>query len=172
MLRTVHANSVDHRRMPTDHDAPDVRRRLVYGFADIDDAFTEPDRARLPAPLDEIIGRALDSVPAELNQAAVPLHSNPGPPHVFVDPDTGRFTGLIDFGDAYASHPALDLHRFPDPADRIHLRDAYLDCTPASAEFNLMWTVAMIYTDLAAIAGGSPHADDSLRDLAVRLDSL
>jgi hypothetical protein len=26
------------------------------------------------------------------------------------------FTGLIDFGDAYASHPMLDLRSWPDPA--------------------------------------------------------
>jgi Ser/Thr protein kinase RdoA (MazF antagonist) len=30
----------------------------------------------------------------------VVLHSNPSPAHVFVDPDTGQLTGLIDFGDA------------------------------------------------------------------------
>ena len=41
--------------------------------------------------------------------APVLLHSNPGPTQVFVDPANGRFRGLIDFGDSYLSHPALDL---------------------------------------------------------------
>jgi hypothetical protein len=35
-----------------------------------------------------------------------------------------------------------------------------------SAEFHLMWTVAMIYTDLAAVATGSQHAAAAARDLA------
>jgi hypothetical protein len=100
------------------------------------------------------------------------LHSNPSPTHVFVDAETGRFTGVIDFGDSYCSHPALDLHRWPDPADRMVLRRAYLDGTPAGAEFDRMWTIAMIYTDLAVIAAGSPHADAAAADLAVRLGDL
>jgi len=173
LLRTLHDVKVDHDRLPTDSDPAALRLRLEYGFGDIVDAFAGRDTGLLlPAPLDEVIGRALGSLPQPLSQAPVALHSNPGPPHVFLDPTTGRFTGLIDFGDAYASHPTLDLHRFPDPADRILLRDAYLDGTPAEPEFHLMWTIAMIYTDLAAVAGGSAHTADAAADLAVRLDSL
>jgi len=172
LLSTLHHTRIDHDRMPTDTDAAALRRRLEYGFADIVDAFAGRDLAPLPAPLGEVIERTLASLPAESSQAPLPLHSNPGPSHVLVDPDTGRFTGLIDFGDADASHPVLDLHRFADPADRILLRKAYLDGASAGPEFDLMWTVAMIYSDLAAIAGGSPHTADALRDLAVRLDNL
>jgi hypothetical protein len=42
---------------------------------------------------------------------AVPLHSNPGPEHVFAS-SAGRLSGIIDFGDAYVSHPAFDLRRW------------------------------------------------------------
>jgi hygromycin-B 7''-O-kinase len=172
VLRIAHATSVDHDRMPTDRDNASLHRRLEFGFADIADAFAGTDPTQLPAPLDEVIRRALESVPSQLTQAPVPLHSNPGPSHVFVNPDTGQFTGLIDFGDAYASHPVLDLHRFPDPADRILLREAYLDDSPANEEFDRMWTVAMIYADLAAIAAGSRYAPDAATDLTARLDDL
>jgi len=70
-----------------------------------------------------------------LDQPPVPLHSNPGPTHVFTDPEC-RFTGLIDFGDAYAAHPALDLRSWPDPEDRLLLREAYLDGRTAEVEWD------------------------------------
>jgi aminoglycoside phosphotransferase (APT) family kinase protein len=122
--------------------------------------------------VDEAIERAMGAVPDTLTDASVLLHSNPGATHVFVDPSSARFTGLIDFGDAYVSHPALDLRRWPDPADRLTLLEGYLDGTPASPEFTLMWTIAMVQADLAAIVAGSPHAAEAARDLAVRLDGL
>lgn len=174
VLRTLHGTCVDIARLPTDADAAAVRTRLEYGFGDIIDAFNERETPALPLPaaVEEVIGRALGAVPDTLAQAPVVLHSNPSPTHVYVDPATGRFTGVIDFGDSYASHPALDLHRWPDPADRVVLCDAYLEGEAASPEFRLMWTIAMIYTDLAAIAAGSPHAADAATDLTVRLESL
>jgi hypothetical protein len=48
----------------------------------------------------------------------VALHSNPGPVHTFVQPDTLAFVGLIDFGDAYIGHPALDW-RWPTHTDHL-----------------------------------------------------
>ena len=48
----------------------------------------------------------------------VPLHSNPYLEHVFVYPESGAYAGLIDFGDAYISHPAFDMRRWNRPADR------------------------------------------------------
>jgi aminoglycoside phosphotransferase (APT) family kinase protein len=162
---------VDLARLPTDGDAVALRQRLVSGFGDIADAFTENGRTlAVPADLDEVIGRVLAAVPETLSP--VVLHSNPSPTHVFVDPDSGRFSGVIDFGDAYVSHPVLDLHRWPDPTDRIRLRDAYLDGATASAELDRMWTIAMIYTDLAVIGTGSPFAEAATADLVGRLDSL
>src|SRR5215475_3210938 len=174
VLRTLHAVPVNAMRVPTDADATALRRRLENGFGDIADtaASHETRSTLLPLPLDEAIKRALAGVPDSLTQQPVVLHSNPSPTHVFVEQANGRFTGVIDFGDSYASHPAFDLHRWPDPADRVVLRDAYLDGAAASAEFHRMWTIAMIYTDLALIASDSTHAVNAATDLAVRLADL
>ncbi|MBV9898590.1 MAG: aminoglycoside phosphotransferase family protein [Chloroflexi bacterium] len=60
-----------------------------------------------------------------IEQTPVPLHSNPGPEHVFLDPNTLGFTGIIDFGDAYLSHPALDFRRWAQPNDRAALMQGY-----------------------------------------------
>lgn len=169
LLRRLHAASVDTGRVPTDDDAAALRTRLEHGFADIADAAGLPP---LPLPLDKVISRSLAALPETLTQAPLPLHSNPSPTHVFVDPETGGFTGLIDFGDSYASHPALDLHRWPDPTDRIMLRHAYLDGTVPPPGFGEMWTIAMIHADLAVIARGSRHTEAALADLALRLEDL
>jgi hygromycin-B 7''-O-kinase len=47
--------------------------------------------------------RLIERLPS--NTDPVALHYNPGPEHVFVDPSAGQLTGIIDFGDAYRSHP-------------------------------------------------------------------
>jgi aminoglycoside phosphotransferase (APT) family kinase protein len=174
ILRVLHDVGVESGQVPTDADAAALRKRLEYGFGDIADAFAERGEPTLPLPstVEDLIGRAMNALPESLAEPAVVLHSNPSPTHVFVDPPTGRFTGVIDFGDSYVSHRALDLHRWPDPGDRVALRDAYLGGMEPSLEFHLMWTVAMIYTDLAAIATGSQHAASAAEDLAVRLDDL
>jgi aminoglycoside phosphotransferase (APT) family kinase protein len=171
VLRGVHSTPVDPTRLPTDSDTAALRQRLAFGFGDIADTFAEhATTPALPIDLNEVIDRALAAVPDTLT--AVVLHSNPSPTHVFVEPGTGQFTGVIDFGDAYASHPALDLHRWPDAADRIVLHDSYLDGIADTADFDRMWTIAMIYTDLAVIATGSPFAESATADLAGRVDDL
>ncbi len=121
MLRRIHAIPqqplFEARLIPGDHTAADVRTRFGGLF---DDAVTAVARAAQPWPF------ALDPLQlARLAMRALPdadawvaLHSNPGPEHVFVDPQTRQLTGLIDFGDAYFSHPALDLRRWPRPIDR------------------------------------------------------
>jgi phosphotransferase family enzyme len=68
-----------------------------------------PDRWPLQVPPDRVAERALAALPTGLDHPPVPLHSDPGgPTHVFTD-EAGGFTGLIDVGDAYVAHPALDL---------------------------------------------------------------
>jgi aminoglycoside phosphotransferase (APT) family kinase protein len=174
VLRTLHDTSVDNSQLPTDADAADLRKRLENSFGDVADAFADRPEPTVPLPstVEGSISRALAALPDRLAEPAVALHSNPSPTHVYVDPSTSLFTGVIDFGDSYVSHRALDLHRWPDPTDRVTLRDAYLGGAEPSAEFHRMWTIAMIYTDLAAIANGSQHATNAARDLATRLDDL
>ena len=72
----------------------------------------------------DLASRVLATLPASVDLVA--LHSNPGPVHTFVQPDTLAFVGLIDFGDAYISHPALDW-RWPTHADRVALLHGYCD---------------------------------------------
>ena len=81
----------------------------------------------------------------------------------------GSLTGLIDFGDSYLSHPALDLHRWPDPADCLALREGFLAGSTPTADFDAAWRVAMIYADLAALASLPELAQAAAAaDLAIR----
>jgi len=175
VLRAVHA--LDHDELgldgllPRDADGLALRRRLELGFADIVDALQEnPGVWTLPGFPTEVAARAVAVLPGA-SQKAVVLHSNPGPTHVFVD-DDGTFTGIIDFGDAYCSHPALDLRSWPDPDDRVMLYEAYCDGEPSSAEFDAVWTVAMLYADMAAVASRPHLAARAGEDLLSRLAQL
>ena len=91
--------------------------------------------------------------------AFVALHSNPGAEHTFADPVTQIYTGTIDFGDAYISHPALDLRRWKDPADRDALLVGYLTAGPLDEEFMAVWRVTQVWADMATIATTPEHRD-------------
>jgi hygromycin-B 7''-O-kinase len=176
VLRVVHALDADGLRsagtLPTVAGAAGLRARLEPNFADLVEAL-ETHRGRWPLEVrpERVAERALAALPARLDQPPVPLHSNPGPTHVFADSD-GAFAGLIDFGDAYAAHPALDLRSWPDPADRVLLREAYLDGQTAGAEWDAVWTVGMIYADLGALTGPTLTAAPAAADLVERLEQL
>jgi hygromycin-B 7''-O-kinase len=173
LLRCQHAVPAGSDLLPRDLDWPALRQRLEHGFGDIADALAQrPHTWTAPISADEAIRLALTALPVTGDWRPVVLHSNPSPTHVFVDPATEQLTGLIDFGDAYASHSALDLHRWPAPADRILLRDAYLDGATPADDFDRVWTVAMVYADMAAIAHESAYAPDATADLDVRLGEL
>lgn len=167
VLHTVHAlPALEGDGLPTDDTAAAVRHRLESGFADlVDDLAAQPRRWTLPMPPTDVAARAVAAVPAQLVARPVVLHSNPGPTHTFVDPQ-GGFAGLIDFGDAARSHAALDLRTWPDPADRLALRRAYLDGSDPGGEFDAVWTVAMIHADMKAILGGGAVAERAAADLA------
>jgi len=49
----------------------------------------------------------------------------------FVQPDTLECVGLIDFGDTYIGHPALDW-RWPTHEDHVTLLQGYGNETPAT----------------------------------------
>jgi len=176
VLRAVHAVDVNSLPvaglLPVDQGAAELRARLEPNFADLVEHLAgRPERWPLDVAPERVAARALAALPRQLAQPPVPLHSNPGPTHAFTDP-AGAFTGLIDFGDAYASHPALDLKSWPDPGDRITLREHYLQGRAPSAEWEAVWTTAMIYADLAALAGPSAHAERAAADLVERLGQV
>jgi len=176
VLRAVHALDAGELgaagTLPTVDEAAGLRARLEPNFADlVEHLETQPGRWPLEVPAARVAERALAALPARLDAPPVPLHSNPGPTHVFTD-GAGGFTGLIDFGDAYAAHPALDLRSWPDPADRLLLRAAYLDGRAPGAEWDAVWTVAMVYADMGALTGPTLTAAPAAADLVERLGQL
>jgi hygromycin-B 7''-O-kinase len=113
----------------------------------------------------DVASRALAALPASIDLVA--LHSNPGPVHTFVRPETLAFVGLIDFGDAYIGHPALDW-RWPTHADHLALLQGYADDAPLTDAFMATWRAGLVLSDMAAIAtrpDRRPQALERLRDL-------
>lgn len=135
---------------PADQGAADLRARLAEAC---DDAVALLARTGIAWPLDmppeQFVARTLAALPAAPTMVA--LHANPGPEHTFADVGTGAYLGTIDFGDAYISHPALDLRRWRDPADREALFAGYQAEQPVSAEFMLIWRITQTVADLGAI---------------------
>jgi Ser/Thr protein kinase RdoA (MazF antagonist) len=155
---------------PLDADTAALRRRLELDSTDLADLLAQhPERWSLPMPPEKLAEHALALLPRTF--APVALHSNPSPTYVFCD-EHGALTGIIDFGDAYLSHPAFDLHRWPDPADRVLLREGYLHGREPGDGFDAAWTAAMIYTDIAVIASRPELADAAAADLSTRTAAL
>ena len=78
-----------------------------------------------------------------------------------------EFVGLIDFGDAYIGHPALDW-RWPTHADHLALLQGYADDAPVSDAFMAAWHADLVLNDMAALAtrpDRRPQAQERLRDL-------
>ncbi len=108
-----------------------------------------PDLWQLDVSPADLASQVLAALPATVDLVA--LHSNPGPVHTFVQPDTLAFVGLIDFGDAYIGHPALDW-RWPTHADRLTLLRGYGDETPLTDEFMVTWQASLVLSDMVALA--------------------
>jgi aminoglycoside phosphotransferase len=138
---------------PGDRTADDLRARLREAFDDTLDVLRADRQGwqRSEAPAD-VARRALDGLPE--TTAFVALHSNPAAEHTFADPLTESYTGTIDFGDAYISHPALDLRRWRDPADRTALLEGYTAEHAVDDSFLAVWRVTQVLADMQAIAGG------------------
>jgi aminoglycoside phosphotransferase (APT) family kinase protein len=151
---------------PTDDATTGVRDRLA---ALLDRALAQMQAAGREWPLADsatsLGSRALDALPCDAGEERVALHANPGPEHTFVDPADGRYSGLIDFGDAYISHPALDLRVWGRPSDRAALFAGYTATAPVSAAFMATWQVIQILTDLLIIAAYPERAVEAYADL-------
>ena len=160
VLRRIHAipqgEIVASGLFPGDRTPGDLRARLAEGFDDATTALAAAGITRdLAGDPGEVARRALAALPASAVRVA--LHANPAPEHTFVDPTTGAYTGTIDFGDAYIGHPALDLRRWRDPADREALFAGYVADGPVDDEFVAVWRVAQGAVDLAMIAAAPEH---------------
>jgi len=154
VLRRIHAIPQEEIRasglFPGDREPGALRARLAEAFDDAAGAVRAAgDAWGLATAPEGVARRALAALPA--SEVRVALHSNPAPEHTFVDPDTNAYTGTIDLGDAYISHPALDLRRWRDPADREALFAGYIADGPVDEEFVAVWRVAQALADLTVI---------------------
>jgi aminoglycoside phosphotransferase (APT) family kinase protein len=167
-LRRIHqmpqAPFVESGLFPGDTNAADVRRRFAEWF---DEFAARIHKEQCPWTLqmtpEAVAERALSLLPDSDERVA--LHSNPWHEHTFVDPEKGKYTGLIDFGDAYISHPTFDLRRWRTREERAALLAGYTREHPVSDEFWATWFVAQVLGDMAAIAGSSTFGPAALADL-------
>jgi len=174
-LRRIHALPVE----------PFIESGIVPGdltFLETMTRIAEPllDRARevrergpawtFPLSIEQVAGRALSSLPCTRERAA--LHSNPYEEHTFVDPVTGAFTGLIDFGDAYITHPAVEIRRWNRPADRDAILAGYQEAGRVSDDWLAVWRALMIVADVDTMVRAPERADSARQDLETLLADL
>lgn len=168
MVRRIHAMPQETLRasglLHGDQSPVDVRWRMGSLF----DTLSEMIQKRelnwdYPISPEQIGRRVMIDLPDTWKIVA--LHSNPGPEHTFVDPISGKLTGIIDFGDAYFSHPVNDLRRFRAPEDRAALLAGYLGDSPGSEEFMAVWRVGCAIADIIAIALSPEYRDSAVAEL-------
>ncbi len=139
-----------------------VRDGLAHAVQVIDD---NPDLWPAGIPPADAARKVVISITDSVDLVA--LHSNPGPVHTFVDPDTLKFVGIIDFGDAFISHPAFDW-RWPTHEDRLVVLQGYCDEQPVTDDFMMVWRAALVLSDMLALATSPDRrsqAQDGLRSL-------
>lgn len=175
VLRRIHALEqspfAESPLMPGDRSRSDlencVRTQLDLARAALD----VPGRTwPLGRPFDHLADLILDALPQVPELRA--LHSNPGPPHAFVDAMTGAYSGLIDFGDAYISHPAFDLRTWPAREDRRALLDGYSADSPLSDDWLRTWHVVMALNELAVLATANDGATGVVPALSAHAEEL
>lgn len=175
VLRRIHSLSVTpfvaSGLFPGDQSFVDTQIRLGNLFNDLADLIHAEQRPwRLPLTPEQVAARAFAAMPR--SEERVALHSNPYLEHVFVHPETGVYAGLIDFGDAYISHPAFDMRRWKRPADRDALLEGYTSEQPISDAFQATWRTVMILGDMVTIAYYPERAGEAEQDLLALLAQL
>lgn len=168
VVRRVHAIQQTPLResglFPEEYTPEDIRISVAEDVGNLAERITSKGRAwPIALPPEGLSKRLAERVPAEAMPVA--LHTNPGPTHTFVDPCTGAFIGLIDFGDAYIGHPVFDLWQWGDPADRENVLAGYLEAGPVDERFWSMWDAAQAISDLVAIARERPYLERSTKHL-------
>jgi Ser/Thr protein kinase RdoA (MazF antagonist) len=149
--------------IPGDESAAGLRDRLSAMFDHLISALSADLRWAAAIDLRALADLALTDLPASTPPAT--LHSNPGPEHCFVDPGTGQFSGLIDFGDAYRSHPALDVRSWRSPEDSRHMLAGYQALGPLPDGFEHVWRTGIILTQLRLATRGHGEPGDTARTI-------
>jgi len=159
------------RLFPGDASFTDVKPRFRESFEGLIERISDKNiEWTLPRTPEQVAEKALAALPQSSERVA--LHSNPGPTHTFVDESTGLFTGLIDFGDAYFSHPAWDLWRWNLPDDRETVLAGYASEKEVNDTFLGTWRVVMILSGLMAIAYETKSSMESAADLKALVEEL
>lgn len=149
---------------PEEYTPADLRASAADDVSDLAQSIADKGRGWPLSLTPEQLTQALvERVPA--TEMPIALHTNPGPTHTFVDPASGEFIGLIDFGDAYIGHPVFDLWQWGDPSDRQAVLAGYVEAGPLDEAFWSMWDVAQTISDLVAIARERPYWERSSRHL-------
>jgi aminoglycoside phosphotransferase (APT) family kinase protein len=157
--------------LPGDHSFVDVQLRFGRYFGDLaDDVRYEPLQWTFDLTPKQVGARALRALPPSRERVA--LHSNPYLEHVFVHPETGAYSGLIDFGDAFISHPACDLRRWTRQVDREALLEGYTTDGPVSDGFLATWRVAGIFTNAMVMAYYAEQAPQRAAEATEELRAL
>ena len=149
--------------IPGDRSAAGLPDRLSALFDHMITALSADQRWAAAIDLRAAADQALADLPASTSPAT--LHSNPGPEHCFVDPGTGQFTGLIDFGDAYRSHPALDVRSWRSPEDSRHMLAGYQALGPLPDGFEHVWRTGIVLTQLRLAARGGCEPAETARTI-------
>ena len=159
--------------LPGDRSIEDLRARLQALLQQaVTAAHAEPSLWTLAMKPEVMAKRIMERMPK--SASLIVLHSNPGPEHVFLDPLTKQFTGLIDFGDAYISHPGFDI-RWPRPEDRAAIMAGYQAEAALDDDSLETWrTVYMISEMTASMASRSSserksQARKNLAEMAAQL---
>jgi hygromycin-B 7''-O-kinase len=133
-LRRLHSLPVEPLRQsglfPGDRDPTDIRarvERLLHSA--LESASAQQIQWKLGTSLESVAVKIVDTV-SRLVDEPVTLHSNPSPDHVMLNAETLELSGLIDFGDAYFSHPAIDTRRWRMVEDRRALLAGYASVPP------------------------------------------
>ncbi len=152
-------------QFPDEFTSADLKTSLQEDIEDFARRLTDkPGGWPLETTSDALLKKILQRVPE--SDWPVVLHSNPGPTHTFVDPLTGAFRGLIDFGDAYIGHPVFDLWQWSEPDAREAVLSGYLNAgNPLPEEFWSMWSIAQVISDFVAVMRERPYAEKSLLHL-------
>ncbi|MHB1873398.1 MAG: phosphotransferase family protein [Streptosporangiaceae bacterium] len=149
---------------PGDGTGAGLRERLAGMFDALIAGLGDDPRWAGLIDLRGVAARCVAALPA--GQPPATLHSNPGPEHCFVDPATGAFTGLIDFGDAYRSHPALDVRAWRSVDDSRHMLAGYRAAGPLPDGFEEVWRAGIVVATLRLAARGRAEPAEIARTVS------
>ncbi len=154
--------------VPGDSTGHDLEPRIAETFDRLTGAFDRERRLREIVDIRRIASARMACIPETIQPVA--LHSNPGPEHTFVDPVTGKFSGLIDFGDAYYSHPAFDFRPWSAPGDAAAVLAGYRSAGPLSNGFEDVLRTVLVIGELGRAARGRRAPGDLAASLSRLLD--